>query len=96
VGFLPGSPAVVVLVEEDGRPRQLWVRNSETRGPSGWLHPVMTAEVGHQAHEVVARAMTRPQQTRFDPVVCVDADGRYVGLVHVEHLVTATVTARKS
>ena len=52
-----------------------------------------TAQAGEQTHEVVARAMTRPPATRFDPVVCVDTDGAYVGLIHVEHLVTATITA---
>jgi hypothetical protein len=37
--------------------------------------------------------MTRPAHTRFDPLVCVDEIGKYVGLVHVEHLVTASITA---
>jgi hypothetical protein len=40
--------------------------------------------------------MTRPPQLRFDPMACTDEDGTYVGLVHVEHLVTATVTADRS
>jgi EAL domain-containing protein (putative c-di-GMP-specific phosphodiesterase class I) len=94
VGFLPGEPPHVVLVDDDGRPQQLWVRNPQVDGPSGWLHPVMTAEADEQAHAVVARAMTRPAETRFDPVACVEARGLYVGLVHVEHLVTAAVTTR--
>jgi EAL domain-containing protein (putative c-di-GMP-specific phosphodiesterase class I) len=94
IGFLLDDPSDVVIVDERLRPKQLWVRNTEDTKPSGWVHQVMTAEVGEQIHNVVARAMTRPPQTRFDPVVCVDADGVYVGLVHVEHLVTATVTAR--
>jgi EAL domain-containing protein (putative c-di-GMP-specific phosphodiesterase class I) len=93
VGFLPGQPPDVVVVDTDARPLQLWVRNTEDVPPSGFLHPVMTVQASEQAHDVVARAMTRPPQTRFDPVVCIDDDGRYVGLVHVEHLVTATITA---
>jgi hypothetical protein len=83
-------------VDDIGRPHQLWVRNPQGEGPSGWLHPVMTAEASEQADDVVARAMTRPPETRFDPLVCVDAAGVYAGLVHVEHLVTAAVTARQS
>jgi hypothetical protein len=53
----------------------------------------MTVVATEQAHDVVARAMTRPAPLRFDPLVCVDEIGKYVGLVHVEHLVTATITA---
>lgn len=93
IGFLPGTPLDVVVVDGDCRPHQLWVRNAEGDSPSGFLHPVMTVEAGEQARDVVARAMTRPTRTRFDPVVCVDAAGRMLGLVHVEHLVTATITA---
>ena len=93
IGFLPGEPMEVVVADGDGRPVGLWVRNVEEQTPSGWTHPVMTARVDEQAHDVVARAMTRPHRTRFDPVVCIDSDGRYAGLLHVEHLVTATVTA---
>jgi EAL domain-containing protein (putative c-di-GMP-specific phosphodiesterase class I) len=93
IGFLPQEPADVVVVDAQQRPKQLWVRNREASSPSGWLHPVMAVVAAEQAPDVVARAMTRPAHIRFDPLACVDASGRYVGLVHVEHLVTATVTA---
>lgn len=96
IGFLPGEPRDVVLVDAGGRPVQLWVRNAEGDRPSGWTHPVTTVDVDAQAADVVARAMTRPPQTRFDPLVCVDAGGGYIGLVHLEHLVTAAVTQRES
>lgn len=93
IGFLPGCPADVVVLDVDRRrPLGLWVRNAEDGAPSGWVHPVMTALPHEQASAIMARAMTRPSRTRFDPVVCVDADGDYVGLLHVEHLVTATIT----
>jgi hypothetical protein len=93
IGFLTDEPADVVVVDAERRPRQLWVRNRESGAPSGWLHPVTTVVATEQAQEVTARAMTRPPNVRFDPLVCVDEVGRYLGLVHVEHLVTATVTA---
>src|SRR3954468_5755208 len=93
IGFLPGAPLDVVIVDKAKRPKQLWVRNLDDDKSSGWIHPVTTAQAGEQTHEVIARAMTRPPTTRFDPVVCVDAHGAYVGLIHVEHLVTATITA---
>jgi hypothetical protein len=95
IGFLPGDPSDVVVVDPtDGRPIALWVRNDEPGSPSGWTHPVMTALAAENAASVIARAMTRPTRTRFDPVACVDADGAYVGLLHVEHLVTAAMTGR--
>lgn len=93
IGFLPGERTEVVVTDAGGRPMHLWVRNVESESPSGWLHPVTVTTAEEKADVLVARAMTRPQQTRFDPVVCVDAAGCYLGLVHVEHLVTATVTA---
>jgi EAL domain-containing protein (putative c-di-GMP-specific phosphodiesterase class I) len=96
IGFLPDEPADVVVVDADSRPQQLWVRNRDGGSPSGWLHPVTTVLAGEQPHDAVARAMTRPPHTRFDPLVCVDDSGAYVGLVHVEHLVTASVTAAGS
>lgn len=96
IGFLPGEPADVVVVDAADRPQRLWVRNRDGGAPSGWLHPVTTVVAGAQAPEVVARAMTRPLHTRFDPLVCVDEIGRCIGLVHLEHLVTASVTAARS
>jgi hypothetical protein len=91
IGFLPGTPLDVVVVDAQARPTSLWVRNVEGGAPSGWTHPVMTALAGEQASTVVARAMTRPQRTRFDPVACVDSTGAYIGLLHVEHLVTGAM-----
>ena len=53
-----------------------------------------TAASGSHAAEVVAtpaeaarRAMTREPLERWDPLVCIDARGRYVGIVRVERLV---------
>lgn len=39
--------------------------------------------------EVARRAMTRAPNERFTPLVCIDGDGRYVGIVRVERLVEA-------
>ncbi|WNB87161.1 EAL domain-containing protein [Cellulomonas sp. ATA003] len=37
--------------------------------------------------DVATRAMTRPPATRFDPIVCGDAYGRYLGILRPERLV---------
>lgn len=44
--------------------------------------------------EVARRAVLRPVATRFHPVVCCDVEGRYVGVVRIERLVTALAAAR--
>jgi EAL domain-containing protein (putative c-di-GMP-specific phosphodiesterase class I) len=93
IGFLPDDPADVVVIDAQRTPQQLWVRNLDPGGPSGWLHPVTTVYAGGSPTDALAQAVTRPQRTRFDPLVCIDDDGSYVGLVHVEHLVSSGVTA---
>jgi len=39
------------------------------------------------AETVVARAMARPAADRFDPLVCVDDRGHYLGVLRIEQLV---------
>lgn len=47
----------------------------------------MKVELGESIAGVSRRAMTRPFDERFDPVVCCDPRGRYVGVVKVERLI---------
>jgi EAL domain-containing protein (putative c-di-GMP-specific phosphodiesterase class I) len=47
----------------------------------------MRADLRESLAAVARRAMARPVAERFDPVVCCDARGRYVGVVKVERLV---------
>jgi EAL domain-containing protein (putative c-di-GMP-specific phosphodiesterase class I) len=47
----------------------------------------MRADLRESLSAVARRAMERPPAERFDPVVCCDARGRYVGVVKVERLV---------
>src|SRR4051812_29482022 len=47
----------------------------------------MKVELGESIAGVSRRAMTRPFEERFDPVVCCDPRGRYVGVVKVERLI---------
>src|SRR3954454_13718948 len=58
----------------------------------------MRADLRESLAAVARRAMARPVAERFDPVVCCDARGRYVGVVKVERLVeglTAVVEGTK-
>lgn len=42
--------------------------------------------------DLARRAMSRPAATRFDPLVCCDETGRYVGLIQIERLVEILAT----
>ena len=57
--------------------------------PDGDVRPVTTAPSSEDPGEVARRAMIRPAETRFDPLVICDADGSYVGVVTVERLLVA-------
>ena len=63
--------------------RDAFLRHEQSR------HVPLRVERGSRVSEVARRAMTRPAGERFDPVVCCDEAGRYIGLVRVERLVEA-------
>src|SRR4051812_34650379 len=56
-------------------------------GGGGRERAPMRVELGESAERVSRRAMARPFDERFDPVVCCDTRGRYVGVVKVEWLI---------
>jgi len=90
------DPGLLHLALVDGRrrPTGLIGRAAFERGeaPSGELLAVSPAA---RVPEVARRAALRPPATRFDPVVCCDARGRYLGLVRIERLVFALAEARE-
>jgi EAL domain-containing protein (putative c-di-GMP-specific phosphodiesterase class I) len=80
------TPAV--LVGALGEPLALLLtdpRTGEThRAPvSLRVHPSADVE------ETLARALTRPEAQRFDPVLCTDPTGAVLGLLRIEDLATA-------
>ncbi len=82
----------VTLVDERRRPIGLIERAAFARGeqPTPELLVVSPAT---GVVEAVRRAMMRPPASRFDPLVCCDADGAYAGIVYVERLVEALARA---
>lgn len=78
----------VTLVDERRRPVGLVERAAFARGEPPLREPLV-ARASNGVVEVARRAMLRPPASRFHPVVCCDADGAYVGIVHVERLVEA-------
>ncbi|MDO8209796.1 EAL domain-containing protein [Conexibacter sp. CPCC 206217] len=85
----------VPIVDARRRPIGMLERGAAGRGEDPHGDVLVVAPSG-QIPELVQRAMLRPQETRFDPVVCCDVQGRYVGLVRVERLVTVLATARRA
>lgn len=79
----------VVVLTPDGRPSGVVDRPAHARGtlPRQPLCVLGAASVTDAAR----RAMARPLQTRFDPVVCVDPRGAYAGIVPIDRMVAALV-----
>jgi hypothetical protein len=85
------SPARCVVVLDAGRrPLELVPRGDGRR------RPLLKVDLRESLAGVARRAMARPPEQRFDPVVCCDARGRYAGVVSVERLVEglAALTGR--
>jgi EAL domain-containing protein (putative c-di-GMP-specific phosphodiesterase class I) len=77
-------PAIAIL-DARSRPLALAARDGERR------RPATTVGLDDQVDDVLRRAMVRPPAVRFDPLVCCDPRGRYLGLVRVERLVAESL-----
>lgn len=55
--------------------------------------PIARVKVTTLVTDAARRAMTRPLPRRFDPLVCVDDSGEYLGVVRVERLIEALTSA---
>lgn len=85
----PGGPTPYLELDPDGAP----VAFLMTDGVPGrtWRRPVTLAVLPTDATgEVLRRALLRPVEHRYDPVLCTDADGRPLGVLRVAELVRAT------
>ncbi len=85
------EPDYIALVDHDGRPSGLVRRADHARG-AGPVRNLMMVTVDMPLAAVTRRAMTRPADRRFDPLVCWDQAGRYAGLVRMERVVEALAT----
>jgi EAL domain-containing protein (putative c-di-GMP-specific phosphodiesterase class I) len=76
---------VVVAVDEHRRPTSVLVRDVDRR----WIGTdVLTVHVDTPLSETITRAMARPRSTRFAPLVCTDSAGGFLGVLHLEDLMT--------
>ena len=75
-------PALVLV--DDDHPVQLALRAGPSRVTRRGVSTVLAST---EIREALSRAMTRPADRRFDPLVCTDALGRCQGLVPIDRLV---------
>jgi EAL domain-containing protein (putative c-di-GMP-specific phosphodiesterase class I) len=87
--------AMGVEVDGFGHPRWLLVPHRRDDDPPGHRRAPVSLRVPASAglSEVAQRVAARPEATRFDPVVCVDAYGAALGIVRVERLLVQLAAA---
>jgi EAL domain-containing protein (putative c-di-GMP-specific phosphodiesterase class I) len=89
----PGRPAV--QVDQYRHPVALLLPHRRQDDPPGHRRAEVSLRVPASAgvREVAQRVAARPEETRFDPVVCVDSVGAVVGVVRVERLLLTLAAA---
>jgi EAL domain-containing protein (putative c-di-GMP-specific phosphodiesterase class I) len=85
---LEAEPALAFLpvADELGRPAGL-VSRARFAGGDLRLTPPLCSSPEERPAALARRAMARPPETRFDPVLCCDEAGRYLGPIEIERLV---------
>jgi EAL domain-containing protein (putative c-di-GMP-specific phosphodiesterase class I) len=81
VGRLP-------VVTGEGKPVGLVVRERFEGGDTR-LAPALCAVVGENPAHLAKRALARPAESRTDPIICCDEQGRYLGPISLESLMNA-------
>jgi EAL domain-containing protein (putative c-di-GMP-specific phosphodiesterase class I) len=81
---------VAVRVDAHGHPVHLLIPLRRMQDSAGYREAPVSLRVplSTGASELACRVATRAEDTRFDPVVCVDDIGAVIGIVRVEHLLT--------
>jgi EAL domain-containing protein (putative c-di-GMP-specific phosphodiesterase class I) len=88
---LDPSITVLPLLDAQARVVSLGIR----RGSEVLRRSVTSVLESSAVEEVLRRALTRPSESRFDPLVCCDELGVYRGVVPIERLVEAVMGRTK-
>ena len=83
----------LVVVLDDWAVRSGWSTGPASPGGASPTDRAQDPPV-HCPQTVVAWAMARPAADRFDPLVCVDDRGHYVGVLRIEQLVHRLLVGR--
>jgi EAL domain-containing protein (putative c-di-GMP-specific phosphodiesterase class I) len=81
--------SVAVVLSTTGQP-ELAIERHPVLGIRGLSH-LMRVQLGSDAHEVLSRALTRPQKQRYDPLIAIDELGQLQGVVHIDRLTRETL-----
>jgi EAL domain-containing protein (putative c-di-GMP-specific phosphodiesterase class I) len=79
---------LIPLLDASGRPTLLARRTSHGAIERG---PAVSVLASTPVLEILQRAMTRPRAVRFDPVMCCDERGCFLGLIRIERLIEAAL-----
>jgi len=77
---------LVVLLSDDRRPIRVLTPYSAARGETS---PGLRLNLDTPIAAALARAVTRAQEHRFEPMAVTDNAGRFAGIVRMERLITA-------
>lgn len=84
---------IAIATDEFGRPVGTVSRPSQHRGLE-LAEDTLKVTEATDVSEALRRAMSRPARDRFQPLVCLDTTGRYVGIVRMERLIAALTTMK--
>lgn len=90
VSFDWAGQAVCIMTDEAGRPVRLLRRRDVDRGSGTGVRP-LCLQARTPRVEAMKRALTRPADARFDPIVVHDPRGTLLGIVPVDRLMAALV-----
>lgn len=76
----------IVILGEHGRPVTVVAARNALPDPAS---PGLRVNLDTSLQEALARAMTRPREQRFDPLLVTDNAGRFSGLARLERMITA-------
>ncbi|WNV75130.1 EAL domain-containing protein [Geodermatophilus sp. DSM 44513] len=87
--------AIGVEVDGYGHPVSLLIPYRRGADPPGHRRAPVSLRVHSSTglREIARRVAARPEETRFDPVVCVDARGNALGVVRIERLLLQLAAA---
>ena len=83
----------VVLLSEDRRPICIL---DPFAAAQGWAGPGLRLNLDTPIAAALARAVTRPQEHRFEPLAATDNAGRFAGVIRMERLITALAGSESS
>lgn len=89
-GALNDANDVVVLVDDQQRPLQVLQRSEK-----GWKYSTaLWIKQESSVETVLRRALTRQRDERFAPLVCVNDEGVYIGIVRIDTLIVTLLGDR--